>query len=122
MSNRKKDYWDDVSNHDDFEATRANPDHLATPDPVDELADKSLLYQTVSNMREPYKDLLINHLGLFGREPMSIRQYAKVNNISKDKVFRLFKRAQEKARAEFFRLLEGGKIDEVPNVCDECDA
>lgn len=110
---RNKKYWEQVGDHDNMEATRANPDHLATPDPIEGIADKSLLYQAVRNLKEPYKELIIDHLGLFGRDAMSIRQIAKKQDTAKSNIFDMYKKAQNKLRKEFFRLLGGGKIDEV---------
>lgn len=109
---KQKKYWDQVGDHDDAEATRANPDHLATPDPIEELADKGLLEQAVRNLKEPHQSLIIEHLGLFGRHPMSIRQLAEKYGKSKSHVFSMYKKAQSKVRSEFFRLLDGGRIDE----------
>ena len=109
---KDKKYWDQVGYHDNMEAIGANPDHLAIPDPVEELADKSLLHTAVRNLKEPYQSLVIEHLGLFGRHPMSIRQLAEKYNRPKSHVFSMYKKAQSKVSAEFFRLLHGGRIDE----------
>jgi len=107
-----KDYWDSVSDNDKPENRFANPDLIAVPDFVEEFANRDLLYHALKNLAPRQKDLLIDHFGLFGRRPKSLRHIARDRNVSQNAVYKGYKVAIARLRHDFKRLENGGHVKE----------